>query len=125
MLRRSLLQSSQRTRSISQNFTLSQCYSVQASQNAGIDPSKLTIERTTSPKTQLKPQELVFGRSFTGISIFKPSKSNNTDSLQTTCYPLSGQHQTAGSHHASHPTRTSPSTQHHVSFTTHSNVLKA
>jgi len=31
-----------------------------------IDPSKLTITQSKTPKTLLPPNELVFGRSFTG-----------------------------------------------------------
>lgn len=32
----------------------------------GLDPSKLTITKTTTPKEPLPPQELVFGKTFTG-----------------------------------------------------------
>jgi branched-chain amino acid aminotransferase len=33
-----------------------------------INPTKLTIEKTTTPKDLLPPQELIFGRNFTGDS---------------------------------------------------------
>jgi len=33
-----------------------------------IDPSKLTITSTTTPKSLLPPEELIFGRNFTGES---------------------------------------------------------
>jgi branched-chain amino acid aminotransferase len=32
----------------------------------GINPAKLTIEKTTTPKDLLPPEELIFGRNFTG-----------------------------------------------------------
>ncbi|KAF2496258.1 branched-chain-amino-acid aminotransferase [Lophium mytilinum] len=45
-------------------------YSIHADASVGknildIDPSKLSIEKTTTPKTLLPPEELVFGRNFT------------------------------------------------------------
>lgn len=45
-------------------------YSIQSSEDAiaqlpGIDPSTLTVTKTTTPKTLLPPEELVFGRTFT------------------------------------------------------------
>ncbi|MCJ1308096.1 hypothetical protein MMC25_001747 [Agyrium rufum] len=45
-------------------------YSIQSEEDAiarlpGLDPSKLTIEKTQSPKPVLPPEELVFGRTFT------------------------------------------------------------
>jgi len=33
-----------------------------------IDPSKLTITKTATPKTLLPPEELIFGRNFTGAT---------------------------------------------------------
>jgi branched-chain amino acid aminotransferase len=32
----------------------------------GIDPSKLTITKTTTPASLVDPKQLVFGRTFTG-----------------------------------------------------------
>lgn len=37
-----------------------------SSQLAGLDASKLTITKTTTPKELLPPQDLVFGKTFTG-----------------------------------------------------------
>lgn len=37
-----------------------------AAKPVGIDASKLTIEKTKNPGTLGKPEELVFGRKFTG-----------------------------------------------------------
>jgi branched-chain amino acid aminotransferase len=37
-----------------------------------IDPSKLSIAKTTAPKTLIPPDKLVFGRSFTGIPLPPP-----------------------------------------------------
>ncbi len=37
-----------------------------AATQAALDPSKLTISKTTKPKTHSKPEDLVFGREFTG-----------------------------------------------------------
>ncbi|PKX93191.1 branched-chain amino acid aminotransferase, cytosolic [Aspergillus novofumigatus IBT 16806] len=39
--------------------------SASASQLAGLDPSKLTITKTTTPKELLAPKDLVFGKTFT------------------------------------------------------------
>ncbi|RHZ73433.1 branched-chain-amino-acid transaminase bat2 [Aspergillus turcosus] len=39
--------------------------SAPASQLAGLDPSKLTITKTTTPKELLPPKDLVFGKTFT------------------------------------------------------------
>lgn len=38
----------------------------QASQLRGLDASKLTINKTKTPKALSKPEELVFGKEFTG-----------------------------------------------------------
>lgn len=37
-------------------------------QLADIDPAKLTITRTQTPKALLQPEDLVFGRTFSGVS---------------------------------------------------------
>ena len=37
-----------------------------AAGTADLDPSKLKIEKSTQPKALKKPEELVFGRNFTG-----------------------------------------------------------
>ena len=49
-------------------------YSIQSEQDAmaklpSIDPSKLTISKTSSPKSLIPPEELIFGRTFTGTSL--------------------------------------------------------
>ena len=49
-------------------------YSIQSEQDAlkrlpDIDPSKLTVTETTTPKKLLPPEELVFGRTFTGTQL--------------------------------------------------------
>ena len=33
-----------------------------------IDPRKLVVEKTSHPKALMKPEELVFGRNFTGTT---------------------------------------------------------
>lgn len=43
-----------------------------ASKLAGLDPSKLTVTKTTTPKELKPPQELVFGKTFTGKSATFP-----------------------------------------------------
>lgn len=45
------------------------CFSVTragASQLAGLDPSKLTITKTSTPQEPAAPKDLVFGKTFTG-----------------------------------------------------------
>lgn len=65
----------------------------------GIDPSKLVVQKTEKPKTLQKPEDLVFGNSFTGTarllpplsrSYARPEYRNNPLTLththpQTTC----------------------------------------
>lgn len=61
MLRTSLLRAPRMT------FGLTRAYSVQTSKKLpDIDASKLTVTRTQTPKEMLKPEELVFGRTFSG-----------------------------------------------------------
>lgn len=38
-----------------------------ASKLQGLDPKKLTIQETTTPKSLSKPEDLVFGKTFTGM----------------------------------------------------------
>lgn len=52
-------------------------YSIQSQEDSiarlpGIDPSKLSITKSTTPKELLPPQELVFGRTFTGTHTRHP-----------------------------------------------------
>lgn len=48
-------------------FGLTRAYSVQVPKKLpDIDASKLTVTRTQTPKEMLKPEELVFGRTFSG-----------------------------------------------------------
>ena len=49
-------------------------YSIQSHEDAiaklpDLDPSALQITKTTTPKALVPPEELVFGRTFTGICI--------------------------------------------------------
>lgn len=48
-----------------------------ASKLQGLDPKKLTITETTSPKSLSKPEDLVFGKTFTGMAV--------DPKLSTTC----------------------------------------
>ena len=51
---------------------LKRCFSatpVAASQLAGLDPAKLTVSKTNTPKELTAPQDLVFGKTFTGMSV--------------------------------------------------------
>lgn len=43
-----------------------------ASKLAELDPSQLDITKTTSPKKKLPPQELAFGKTFTGKAPLLP-----------------------------------------------------
>lgn len=66
---------------------------------AELDPAKLSVTKTTTPKDLLPPEELVFGRTFTGTCFFllpaPPYQNSRTiryqatiltyDSHQTTC----------------------------------------
>lgn len=45
------------------NFSVS---AAAASQLQGLDASKLTLTKTTTPKELTSPQDLVFGKTFTG-----------------------------------------------------------
>lgn len=44
--------------------------SAAASKLAELDPSKLTVTKTAAPKELLPPQELIFGKNFTGMYRF-------------------------------------------------------
>lgn len=46
--------------------------SASASKLVGIDPAKLNISKTGSPKPLSKPEDLVFGAQFTGMSVRAP-----------------------------------------------------
>jgi hypothetical protein len=62
------------------NLASSVCFSRQYSIHADhaapslqeIDASRLSIERTLTPKALTPPEELVFGRAFTGKNRFSP-----------------------------------------------------
>ena len=94
-----------------------------------IDPSKLSITETTTPKELVPPEELVFGRTFTGESRESPSISVLTKLIhfpvQIICCQLNGQHHKDGLRLASHPTKTSASTQQPAYSTTPLKPLKA
>jgi hypothetical protein len=70
-----------------------------ASKLPGIDPSKLEITETITPKAVLPNEDLIFGRTFTGGQ-WKPELINiHADSFcKTTCSPSNGQRPPAGSH---------------------------
>ena len=60
-----------RPASLSQQWRATRQYSIKphaasTAQIQDLDPSKLTIEKTSKPKALKKPEELVFGRNFTG-----------------------------------------------------------
>lgn len=45
-----------------------QADNVQITELPGLDPSKLSYEATVTPKALMRPENLVFGRNFTGNS---------------------------------------------------------
>lgn len=47
-------------------------YSAAGSQLAGLDASKLSISKTSTPKEITSPKDLVFGKTFTGMEILIP-----------------------------------------------------
>jgi branched-chain amino acid aminotransferase len=53
----------------------------------GLDASKLSITETITPKKIVPPEDLVFGRTFTGLRPTAPVRLENllTHSSQTTC----------------------------------------
>ena len=53
------------TRLLQRNFTAT----AKVSQLAALDPSKLNITKTTTPKELTPNNELVFGRTFTGTDL--------------------------------------------------------
>ncbi|KAF4458908.1 branched-chain amino acid aminotransferase cytosolic [Fusarium albosuccineum] len=68
LLVRSALRSA---RASSLRLCLAQRFSIKAeaasaAKPVGLDPSRLTITKTSSPKGLSKPEDLVFGREFTG-----------------------------------------------------------
>ena len=44
-----------------------------AASGAGMDPSKLVLEKTDKPSALKKPEDLVFGNTFTGTPLSPPS----------------------------------------------------
>ena len=71
-MRNALLRST-RTSTFAAASRGAQFYSIKAqaasaAKGQGLDPSKLTITETKSPKALSKPEDLVFGREFTGTS---------------------------------------------------------
>lgn len=55
-----------------------------ATKLAEIDPSKLSIQKTATPKDLLPPEELVFGRTFTGTAHACPGYASQ-ESLTISC----------------------------------------
>ena len=58
---------------LSASLRCRRAYSIHADASVGttiqdIDPTKLTITKTSTPKDLLPPEELVFGRNFSGES---------------------------------------------------------
>jgi branched-chain amino acid aminotransferase len=43
----------------------------------GLDSSKLSITKTTTPKNLVPPEELIFGRTFTGMLLLCPEKQTS------------------------------------------------
>ena len=46
-----------------------------------IDPRKLVVEKTSHPKALMKPEELVFGRNFTGTTYPHLEKKSSPQTL--------------------------------------------
>jgi hypothetical protein len=42
----------------------------------GLDPSKLTVTESITPKKPVPPEELIFGRTFTGLPLPWPEPAN-------------------------------------------------
>lgn len=56
------------------------CFSVKAeaasdAKQKALDPSKLTITQTSSPKKLSEPETLIFGREFTGMPLYQSQPS--------------------------------------------------
>lgn len=63
-------------------------YSIQSNEAAikklsGINPDLLSITTTNTPKDLVPPEELVFGRTFTGIQCYSGNLKSKLDSLNT------------------------------------------
>lgn len=57
------------------NFNIS---AAAASQLPGLDASKLTVTKTSTPKEITPPKDLIFGKTFTGMALIqKPSPRNS------------------------------------------------
>lgn len=52
--------------------TVSRAYSAPAHRVAELDAGKLVVTKTQTPKAMLKPEELVFGRTFSGADPISP-----------------------------------------------------
>ena len=50
-----------------------------------LDPSKLEITETNTPKDVTPSKELVFGRSFTGLSLTLTADASKTHCITTAC----------------------------------------
>lgn len=82
-------------------------YSIQSQEEAiaklpGINPSALSITTATILKELVSPEELVFGRTFTGklpSSLNNLGKKLRREKVQTTCFPSNGPLPKAGSPH--------------------------
>ena len=48
-----------------------------------IDPTKLSITKTTTPKDLLPPKELIFGHNFTGMYPLRPASPQLTNRLRS------------------------------------------
>ena len=117
--------------SASQRCRTRRAYSIHANVSVGekiqnIDPSKLTITKTTTPKDLLPPEELIFGRNFSGkstsgviVCLYLTSKP------KITCCRLNGQQPKDGCLRALRPIRISVSTLRRASSTMHSSASRA
>ena len=137
MLQRLLRSSSSLQASFGRPESLSRCllnrqwqraYSIQTDASSlaklpNIDPSKLSITETTTPKELIPPEELVFGRTFTGKSHESREPHQHWPLKlifpisQIICYRLNGLHLKDGLHHVSHLTKISVLTRRPVCFT--------
>ena len=108
-------------------------YSIQSQEEAiaqlpDLDPSALQITKTTTPKALVPPEELVFGRTFTGTYMHIPWTRPGADTIlsrKTICFPSNGRPPQVGSLHELPLTRTYPSIRQPAYSTTHSPPSKA
>ena len=94
-----------------------------------LNPGALSITRAATLKHVLPPEELIFGRNFTGkhattLPESKPHLVLTRFNIQIICSQLNGQLHKAGFPHESRLIKTSVSILQHASFTTHLNASR-